>query len=135
MHKSFFILVTALSMGCSLGALAGDAVKGAALYKSYSCATCHAKNGLGVAKVFGEKPRVDIAEGPRIAGLEEKYIVDQMMAIQGRDPKHIRVTETTKEMKKNTKDLSKQDMEDIAAYVSKEINRPISNTYQSTFAN
>lgn len=134
--KRPIITIVALTLTLfSLGASAGDAKKGAVLYKKNDCATCHAKDGMGVAKVFSDnKPRVDINEGPRILGLEEKYIVTQMIAIQGKDPNVIRQTEFTREMKKVTKDLTKQDFEDIAAYVSQEMNKPAPRTYQSTFS-
>lgn len=132
--NKILLTLAAFSLSVSFIARAADAVRGAALYKSNECATCHAKDGMGVAKVFSNKPRVEETAGPRIAGLEEKYIVTQMLAIQGLDQKTERKTETTKEMKKITKNLTKQDFEDMAAYVSQEINKPAPKAYQSTFA-
>lgn len=128
-------LVTFLIISCFATSQAADTKRGSRLYVENNCATCHARDGMGIAKVFNGKPKVDETHGPRIAGLDEKYIVEQMIAIQGKTPGHLRKTESTKEMKKLTKDLTKEEMADIAAFVARDINKPQPAVYNSPFQN
>ena len=102
----------------SQNVMAGDIAKGKSLYKENECATCHSKNGMGEAKIVNGIAQLDLTAGPRIAGLDEKYIVTQILETQNGQ----RVTKFTANMKKQIKDLTKAEIEDIAAYVAKEIN-------------
>lgn len=132
MKKTIFIC--GIVLGClTQNGFAGDAAKGKALYKEYDCAICHGRDGMGEAKVVNGVPSIATDAGSRIAGLPEDYSVAQMLAIQGLDEKTERKTEYTKSMKKQIKGLSKTDMEDLAAYLAKEIN-PEAGAYKSTFA-
>lgn len=129
---------TILACAIVLGSLtqtgfAADAAKGKALYKEYDCAICHSRDGMGEAKVVNGVPSMAPDAGSRVAGLPEDYSVAQMLAIQGLDEKTERKTEFTKSMKKQIKGLSKTDMEDLAAYLAKEIN-PEAGAYKSTLA-
>lgn len=120
--------LAALSLCVSFSAnAAGDATKGAAIYKDTECATCHSKNGMGEAKVVKGVPVLGVSEGPRIAGLDAAYAAAQITAVQS----GARKTEFTVTMKKTIKDLSKQDIEDVSAYVAKGLN-PSAGAYKST---
>lgn len=113
-------IILALAMFCSVNMLyAGNAENGKGLYNKIGCTACHNKNGMGKAPTV---QKITAAAGPRIAGLTENYIVTQMLAIQGNDPKTERKTKNTPTMKIKIKKLTKQDIEDLAAYVSKVIN-------------
>jgi cytochrome c553 len=134
MRKTIFICAVLSScLTMSQNAQAGDAAKGAALYKENDCTICHSRDGMGEAKVLKDIPSITASEGPRIAGLAEDYAITQMVAIQGLDPKTERKTDFTKSMKKQIKGLSKTDIDDLAAYISKNIN-PEAGAYKSTLA-
>ena len=117
------ILVTGILFSSLLqNSLAGDVAKGKAVYREYDCTTCHARDGMGEAKVVNGVPAIGTNEGPRVAGLSEEYSIAQITAIQGLDPKTERKTDFTKSMKKQIKNLTKTDIEDLAAYLAKGIN-------------
>jgi len=88
-----FILILAAG-GVQAG---GDAAKGAEL--AVDCADCHGDDGMGDE------------DFPTLVGLEEEYLVAQMMAFQSGE----RVDEDEM-MVDYVEDLSEQDMADIAAY-------------------
>lgn len=80
----------------------GDAVKGAKLYKTNNCIQCHGEKGEG-------NPT---EEAPKIAGQLDWYIVSSIEAFQiGKDRKNPK-------MLPYIKSLSKQDIADLAAYIS-----------------
>jgi cytochrome c553 len=78
----------------------GDAAKGASLYKA--CIQCHGEKGEGNAS----------EEAPKIAGQLDWYIVSSIEAFKkGVDRKNPK-------MLPFIKSLSKQDIADLAAYIS-----------------
>ena len=83
---------------------------------------CHGKDGLGKAKMKKGKLKLGAMKGPRIAGLSEQYLVDQLKAIQGKDKANLRKTKYTASMKSKIKKLSEKDIKDLAAYVSSGLN-------------
>ena len=119
--KYFFLLSLIFSFSYSSYA-APDHLKGRKLFRKKACATCHGKRGMGKAKLKEGKLKLKITAGPRIAGLNEKYILEQLLAIQGKDKKKVRKTKFTKSMRTRIKKLSKEDFQNLAAYVSKKIN-------------
>ena len=129
---SAFAMVLGLLL-VSNSVFAGNAVRGKELYRENDCATCHSRDGMGEAKMVNGAPSLTTSEGPRIAGLDEKYLITQITAIQGLDPKTEKKTEFTKSMKKQIAKLSAQDIEDLAAYIAKEIN-PTAGSYVNPLA-
>ena len=119
-------ITTCLFTILSHNVLGGDMVKGKSLYKENECSTCHSKNGMGEAKIVNGVVQLDLTAGPRIAGLDEKYIVSQVLETQSGK----KVTKFSANMKKQIKDLTKVEIEDIAAYVAKGIN-PGAGAYKS----
>lgn len=112
-----------ISFFCSLfmlsSATAGDVAKGKNLYhKKVKCQQCHNKDGMGKAKLVNGKLKLGAMKGPRIAGLSEKYIIDQMKAIKSKKRKS-RYTNT---MRTKIKKLTDKDFADLATYISKKIN-------------
>lgn len=101
---------------------AGDAANGKKLWKKINCTQCHGKKGMGKAKMKDGEYQLNPVKGPRVAGLSEEYIVAQLLAVQGKDKKTARKTKFTTSMKTKIKKYSKKDFEDLAAYISKEIN-------------
>jgi cytochrome c553 len=102
----------------TLNVQAGDAAKGKKLYKKINCAQCHGKKGLGKAKMKKGKWKLNPVKGPQIAGLDAAYIVEQLEAVKS----GARKTKYTSSMKAKIKKYSKEDFENLAAYISKEIN-------------
>ncbi|MAF78611.1 MAG: hypothetical protein CME63_13160 [Halobacteriovoraceae bacterium] len=102
------LLIVAFVLGSSI--YAGDAKKGAKVFKKINCALCHKADGMGKAK----NGKLSILKAPRIAGLSEKYIIEQVTAIQSKKRK----TAYTSMMYSKVRKLSKQDIADVAAYVS-----------------
>lgn len=106
--KNLIIIMMALTL--SSHTLAADAKKGEAIYKKVNCAQCHNADGMG--KVAADK--VALLKGPRIAGLDEKYIAEQVSAIQSGKRK----TKATAMMLAKVKSLKADDIANVAAYVS-----------------
>ncbi len=101
---------------------AGDAKLGKSIYKKKGCMACHKKDGMGAAKFVNGVIKLKATAGPQIAGLDEKYILTQLLAIQGKDKATKRKTKFTGAMKVKLKSLSEKDFEDLASYLSKVIN-------------
>lgn len=93
-----------------LCAVAGNKAKGKGVYKKVNCAMCHKADAMGKAK----NGKLAVTKGPQIAGLEAKYIVEQMKAIKTKKRK----TKYTSMMVAKIKKLTDKDMKDVAAYVS-----------------
>lgn len=100
----------------SLQAYADDAAKN---YKKI-CIECHANTGLGKALVNPKtgKQMVNAMMGPRIAGLKEAYIGEQVKAIRA----GVRKNANTISMKQKTAKLTDQEIADLAKYISKTLN-------------
>ena len=94
--KNFVIALSLLS-GISINA--ADAVKGKALYAR--CISCHGSNGEGK----------ESQKAPRIAGQFDWYIYSSLVQFKSKE----RVNATMYPFIKN---LSDQDYQDLAAYVS-----------------
>lgn len=93
------LIVLGLGLVATMPAIAGDAAAGKAL--TTACAACHGADGNSMAPNF-----------PKLAGQSEKYLVKQMEDIkEGK----LRVVP---EMTGQLTNLSKTDMENIAAYFS-----------------
>ncbi len=94
---------------------AGDEKAGKKVFKKGNCITCHKADGMGKAKIVNGKPKLALMMGPRISGLEEKYIIERITSIQSKTYKSAH----TKTMQMFVKKLTRKDIEDVAAYVSK----------------
>ena len=95
------------------------ALTGEQLYKKINCAQCHDKDGMGKAKKEKDGTYdVKATKGPRIAGLDEKYIEEQMLAIQSKKRK----TKYTLSMAVKIKKLSPEDIKSLSSYIAKELN-------------
>ncbi|MDC1174891.1 c-type cytochrome [Bacteriovoracaceae bacterium] len=95
------ILVLICSVVISLNIFSQDVVKGQALYST--CIQCHGEKGLGLKE----------KEAPMIAGQYDWYIESSIIAFrEGKDRKN-------PAMLPYIKNLSVQDIKDLAAYVSK----------------
>lgn len=92
-----------------LSSFAGDVKKGEAVFKKVNCAQCHNADGMGKAPA----DKVALLKGPRIAGLDEKYIAEQVSAIQS----GTRKTKATAMMLAKVKSLKADDIANVAAYV------------------
>lgn len=98
--------------------LAKPPMTGKQIYKKINCAQCHGKDGLGKAKIKKGKLKLGPTKGPRIAGLSEKYLDEQISAIkEGK-----RKTRYTVSMKSKIKKLSSDDIKTLSKYVSTELN-------------
>ena len=97
MNKSFALvfLVTCLN----LTAIAGDKIKGAALYKA--CIECHGADGMGKK----------LKEAPSLKGQYDWYILTQLKAFKSKERKNPK-------MDPFIKALSYEDFADLAAYIS-----------------
>ena len=73
-------------------------------------------------KMKDGKLKLKVTAGPRLAGLSEAYIVEQLTAIQGKDKKKRRKSKYTNTMKLKIKKLTQKDFQDLAAYISNDIN-------------
>jgi cytochrome c553 len=86
-----------LLLATSLSHAAGDPARGEAL--KLECLDCHGENGMGNE------------EYPRIAGLDEDYLFEQLMAFKnGERPNRAEL------MLWFLEDLDEQDLADLAAY-------------------
>ena len=88
----------------------GDKALGKKVYKKVNCALCHGPKGMGKAK----NGKFALTRGPQIAGLDAKYIVEQMKAIKSKKRK----TKYTTMMVTKIKKLKDKDIKDVAAYVT-----------------
>lgn len=95
----------------SMTASAGNVANGAKVFKKVNCAMCHNKDGMGKAK----NGKLGPTKGPRIAGLDEKYIVEQMNAIKSKSRK----TKFTAMMYAKIRKLTDAEIADVAAHVAK----------------
>ena len=77
---------------------------------------------MGKAKIKKGKLKLTAMAGPRIAGLNESYIVTQLSAIQGKDKSSVRKSKYTASMKSKIKKLTQEDFNDLATYIANEIN-------------
>jgi len=78
------------------------------MFKKKGCVKCHNVDGMGKAK----DGIVETYKGPRIAGLDADYAVEQIKAIASGERK----TKTTKMMKAKAKKLSDEDIKKLADY-------------------
>lgn len=95
-----------------------DTAAGKKLWKKINCAQCHKKDGMGKAKMKEGKWKLNAVKGPRVAGLDAKYIIEQVTAIKTKKRK----TKYTISMMAKVKKLSDEDIANIAEYISKELN-------------
>lgn len=86
----------------STSALAGDAIRGEKLIGT--CTACHNQDGNSAASAF-----------PKIAGLGEKYLYKQLLDIKAGNA-GVEGGRPVAQMQGLLKDLSDQDLEDMAAY-------------------
>ena len=93
---SMFVLILAAGYAQA----GGDPARGKEL--TGDCADCHGEDGMG-----------DDDEFPQLAGLEEAYFIEQLMAFKSGE----RVDEN-EFMPMYSEDLSDQDIADLAAYYS-----------------
>lgn len=117
MMKKF--LTTALILSSINVFAAGNSANGKKVWDKVKCLQCHKKDGLGMA---ASDAQINAMKGPRIAGLPEAYIVAQLNAIKSGAPRGTRPAKNTSSMKTKIKSLTDQDIADIAAYVSKDLN-------------
>ena len=103
MNSIKFLLITLTITTGTFASLARaqDAAKGAELFKQ--CIACHGEKGDGVPA----------QKGPRIAGQHDWYIVKQLQDIKAG------VARKNPVMIPFVNKLSEQDMNDLAAYISK----------------
>lgn len=125
--KKLILLLTTLLIPYFIHA--GDAANGKKLYKKKACKTCHKKDGMGKAKLIKGKLKLSPVAGPRIAGLDEKYIVEQLQDIQSKKRKS-RYLST---MRTKIKKLTKKDFEDLATFISKKI-KPSAGKFKGMFS-
>ena len=92
-----FAVILVLSMAVTTADAAGDAARGAEL--NSECSDCHGENGMGDE------------EYPRLAGLDEAYLLEQMKLIQKGER-----SEKAEMMLWFFEDLVEQDLEDLAAF-------------------
>ena len=93
------IIISILAVSIHMGALAmGDALRGQELTRN--CAGCHGMNGVPVQPMH-----------PVLAGQKEMYLVSQITAFRD----ETRINPIMNQMVKN---LTDQDIQDIAAYYS-----------------
>lgn len=101
-HVLFGLMAIGLAAVMSPAGAAGDPVEGKS--KFYTCAGCH-----GVPGYTNTYPTYHV---PRIGGQHADYVVSSLKSYQTGERSH-------GSMKGNAANLSDEDMEDIAAYVSK----------------
>ena len=95
--KLTFTVLFALLLTTTIAYAAGDAARGSEL--RVECIDCHGQDGMGDD------------EYPKIAGLDEAYIFEQLMAFKtGKRPNRAEMILWTIE------DLEEQDLADLAAY-------------------
>ena len=96
-RRHFFLWAAVLASSLVFSA---DAQKGQTLYQN--CISCHGTNGEGSI----------VEKTPRVAGQHDWYIISSIKAFQlGKERKHPK-------MLPYIKNLSDQDIEDLAAYLS-----------------
>jgi cytochrome c553 len=98
-RKIIFASLFVLILAAGNTQAGGDPARGKEL--TGDCAACHGEDGMGDD------------EFPQLAGLEEAYIVEQLMAFRSGE----RVDEN-EFMPMYSEDLSDQDITDLAAYYS-----------------
>ena len=112
MNRKLSRVMASLSIGflfASSVLAAGDATKGAKVFKKVGCATCHNADAMGKAK----PDALDKQKGPQIAGLDVEYATAQITAIAKKE----RVSETTVDMQRKVATLTPEQILDVAAYV------------------
>ena len=92
-----FAVMFVLSMAVTTAHAAGDPARGAEL--NSECSDCHGEGGMGDE------------EYPRLAGLDEAYLLEQMKLIQKGER-----SEKAEMMLWFFEDLVDQDLEDLAAF-------------------
>ena len=98
-RKIIFASIFVLILAANFAQAGGDPARGKEL--TMDCEDCHGEDGMGDD------------EFPQLAGLEEAYIVEQLMAFKSGE----RIDED-EIMPMYAEDLSDQDMADLAAYFS-----------------
>lgn len=96
-QKLIFTIMFILLTATTTAQAAGDPTRGAEL--NSECSDCHGEDGLGDE------------EYPRLAGLDEDYLLEQMKLIQNGER-----SEEAEMMLWFFEDLEEQDLEDLAAY-------------------
>jgi cytochrome c553 len=95
--QSIFAILFFLLLATGVAHAAGDPARGAELIGE--CSDCHGEDGLGDE------------EYPRIAGLDEAYLLEQMKLIKNGER-----SEEAEMMLWFFEDLEEQDLEDLATY-------------------
>ena len=98
-RKTIFASMFVLILAAGYAQAGGDPTRGKEL--TGDCADCHGEDGMGDD------------EFPQLAGLEEAYIVEQLMAFKSGE----RIDEDEM-MPMYSEDLSDQDIADLASYYS-----------------
>jgi cytochrome c553 len=101
MMKMITVAVALLSLGVAASAVAGDADKGKA--KAATCTPCHGADGNSASPDF-----------PRIAGQNADYLTHVLAHYKAGTKRKNAI------MAAMVTNLSKQDMEDLAAYFSRQ---------------
>ena len=89
--------------GLSGAAVAGDAAAGKSLYAAKGCVGCHGANGKSANPIW-----------PNLAGQHAKYVVLSLQAYKAQERKSTNAAQ----MYPFAAQLSEQDMENLAAYIS-----------------
>jgi cytochrome c553 len=103
---SIVMLVTLAS-----STFAGNKANGKKVYKKVNCTMCHKADGSGKAATT---KKIRMTKGPKIAGLDAAYIIEQMTAVQSKKRKN----RNTSMMYAKIKKLTKKEIADVAAYVA-----------------
>lgn len=112
MKKSFAIIATLVLMGITLPIFAaGDPAAGQ--QKAAACTACHGADGNSVS-----------GEWPKLAGQHPSYAVKQLQNFKAQNDPDAQVVRVNAIMKGMAAPLSKQDMEDLAAYFANQTITP-----------
>lgn len=102
--KKFTLAVAAIALaGLCGGAVAGDAAAGKALFAAKGCVGCHGASGKSANPIW-----------PNLAGQHAEYVVLALKAYKSQERKSANAAQ----MYPFAGQLSEQDMENVAAFVS-----------------
>lgn len=104
----------------SLPAFSGDIKNGEKLWKKINCAQCHGNDGAGKAKQNKDGSwKLGAVKGPGLVGLNEEYIVAQLLAVHSKERK----TKYTTSMYTKIKKYTESDFKDLAAYIAQDLGK------------